>query len=178
MEKIRNLLNEAEVVVHYNGTRYDIPALFKEILELGLKPPTNFRQIDLYKESKQFKFLSHKLRYILKRLGADEKGDPGGIDTWLGCMNNDPKAWEKMRHYNEQDVKTLKELHVKMIPWVRTKTFNFNWYLSLAAPTCPHCGTLHHANNFLREVTFKAKTFNEYECKACEGNYVDADLRR
>src|SRR6478752_6173831 len=36
------LLEEADVVVHYNGVRFDIPHLNREFLEIGQTPPAPF----------------------------------------------------------------------------------------------------------------------------------------
>ena len=43
IKKIYKLLEEADAVIHYNGTKFDIPTLNKEFLLLGLTPPSPYR---------------------------------------------------------------------------------------------------------------------------------------
>ena len=62
LTKIHALLDEADAVVHYNGTKFDIPILNREFLRYGMAPPSHYHQIDLLKTvRKQFKFQSNKL---------------------------------------------------------------------------------------------------------------------
>ncbi len=39
LESVHKLLDEADAVVHYNGSRFDIPILQKEFLLSGMNPP-------------------------------------------------------------------------------------------------------------------------------------------
>ncbi len=47
LKGIHGLLNEADAVVHYNGTKFDIPTLNKEFLLHSYNPPSPYKQIDL-----------------------------------------------------------------------------------------------------------------------------------
>ena len=62
LQRIHKLLDEADAVVHYNGSRFDIPTLNKEFLEAGMSPPSPYAQVDLLKTARQqFRFPSNKL---------------------------------------------------------------------------------------------------------------------
>ena len=51
------LLDEADVLVHFNGKRFDLPWLNTEFVSAGLAPPSPYRQIDLMTVCKQqFRF--------------------------------------------------------------------------------------------------------------------------
>jgi uncharacterized protein YprB with RNaseH-like and TPR domain len=72
--KIWDLLEEADAVVHYNGTKFDIPTLNKEFLLNDLTPPAPYKQIDLLRVARsQFKFPSNKLDYVANVLGLGKK---------------------------------------------------------------------------------------------------------
>src|SRR5690348_2588211 len=59
------LLDEADAVLHYNGRRFDVPHLNREMLAAGFRPPSPFKQIDLLREVKStFQFPSYKLAYV------------------------------------------------------------------------------------------------------------------
>jgi len=62
MMQLHTLLDEADVVVHYNGTKFDIPVINKEFVKLGIHPPSPYKQVDLYQVVRRnFRFESNKL---------------------------------------------------------------------------------------------------------------------
>jgi|ERR1019366_7562168 DNA polymerase elongation subunit (family B) len=137
--KAWGLLDEADVVMHYNGRRFDVPHLNREFLQLGLKPPAPFKQIDLMEVVKRrFKFPSNSLAYVSKALGLRGKVPHTGHQLWIDCLAGDPKAWLLMEKYNKQDVVLLEELYALLQPWVPS-------HPSHAAETgqhvCPSCGS-------------------------------------
>ena len=46
LKEIHDLLSEADAVIHYNGTKFDIPVLNGEFAQQGYEPPTPYHQID------------------------------------------------------------------------------------------------------------------------------------
>jgi DNA polymerase III epsilon subunit-like protein len=84
LKKIHSLLDECDAVIHYNGTRFDIPTLNKEFLEAGMPPPSPYHQIDLLKTSrKEFRFPSNKLDYVARALGLGQKTKHEGFELWI-----------------------------------------------------------------------------------------------
>lgn len=106
------LLNEADVVVTYNGDRFDLRRLGQEFRLAGLGQPSPFASVDLYKVIKsEEEWLSHKLAYITERYKLTGKLEAGvDFSLWRGCMDGDPKSWRLMRRYNKQDVVTTEEV--------------------------------------------------------------------
>ena len=47
LEGIHGLLEDADAVCHYNGTKFDMPTLNKEFLLHKMTPPPPMKQIDL-----------------------------------------------------------------------------------------------------------------------------------
>ncbi len=140
VRRMWELLNEADAVLHFNGKRFDIPHLNREFLELGLNPPSPYKQIDLLAAVKRaFSFPSNKLAYVSKALGLGGKVQHEGFDMWLKCMAGDEKAWEQMRVYNERDVTLLEDLYHRLKPWIRSHP-SFG-AMNDRDDVCPGCGS-------------------------------------
>lgn len=139
---LQSLLDEADAVVHYNGTKFDIPIINKEFLEFKLNPPSPYRQIDLLKTVRsQFRFQINKLDFVCRQLGLGTKVDNRGIQLWIDCMNNtSPEAWKEMLTYNAQDVILTESLYYRLRPWIRQHP-----NVAVVAQkehSCPHCASL------------------------------------
>lgn len=108
IKRVHALLNEADVVCHYNGQKFDVPTLQGEFLQSDLPPPDPFKQLDLLRTArKEFRFPSNKLDYISQQLGIGSKVSHKGMELWRDCMDGCPKAWRVMKRYNVQDVRLL-----------------------------------------------------------------------
>lgn len=136
--RIHKLLEEADAVVHYNGTRFDIPTLNKEFLLNNMNPPAPYKQMDLLKVARnQFKFPSNKLDYVAQALKVGSKHKHLGHELWIRCMNKDSEAWEIMEKYNKQDVLLLEKVYVRLLPWIKSHANHSLYDHSLV---CPNCG--------------------------------------
>ena len=120
LKGIHELLDRADAVVHYNGTKFDIPTLNKEFLLHRLNPPSPYKQIDLLRTVRSsFRFPSNKLDYVAQRLGLGQKHAHEGHDLWVKCMNKDKEAWKRMEEYNIQDVLVLEDVYNRLLPWIK-----------------------------------------------------------
>lgn len=139
LDAAHSLLDQAAVVVHFNGRSFDIPHINREFVTNGYSPPSPYAQVDLLKVvKKQFRFASNKLAYVTKTLGLQGKLDTGGFDLWLQVMAGDEKAWDKFARYNKQDVKVTEQAYVKLLPWIQGHP-NIN--LFTGGNGCPKCGS-------------------------------------
>lgn len=137
-ENIHELLCEADVVLTYNGMKFDLPTLNKEFLMQGLTPPSPYQQIDLLKTTRrQFRLASNKLDYVAQQLGLGAKTQHKGHELWIGCMNGDKESWKVMEEYNCNDVVLLESLYERLKPWVKSPP---NQSLYTANLVCPSCG--------------------------------------
>jgi uncharacterized C2H2 Zn-finger protein len=171
LAKIHSLLNDADVVVHYNGTKFDIPTLNKEFILHGFTPPSPYRQIDLLRTARNvFKFPSNKLDYIAQALGLGGKVKNRGHELWIGCMANDPQCWGEMEEYNKQDVILLELLYNKMKPWIKPHP-NYTLYTDEIALMCPICGaTNYHRRGYAYTAAGK---YQRFRCTACGSWFKD-----
>ncbi|TXH19806.1 MAG: hypothetical protein E6R03_00060 [Hyphomicrobiaceae bacterium] len=170
LERIHKLLCEADVVVHYNGMKFDIPTLNKEFLIHKMSPPSPYRQVDLLRVSRgTFKFQSHKLDYVSQQLGLGSKLKHTGFQLWIDCMENKRAAWSSMEKYNKQDVILLEKVYEKFRPWIKNHP---NHGLYDGVECCPRCaGTNIQARGKART---KAVTYQRYQCKDC-GSWFKGD---
>ncbi len=168
LQEIWSLLDEADVVVHYNGKKFDIPTLNKEFVLAGFTPPSTYKQVDLLSVAKsQFRFTSNKLAYVSEALGLAGKTAHEGHALWVKCMADDPEAWGKMEAYNKQDVVLLEEVYNILLPWIPSHP-NVALYKDSGIPMCTNCGSIE-----LRKKGFAYTTvskFQRYVCKGCGKN--------
>jgi RNase_H superfamily len=162
--KIWDLLEEADAVIHYNGTKFDIPTLNKEFLLYGLTPPAPYKQIDLLRVARnQFRFPSNKLDYVAQALGLKGKTKHIGHELWIKCMANDPEAWKMMEEYNINDVILLEQVYGKLLPWIKGHV-NHSLH-SVNTEVCPNCGGDHyHKRGFYYTNNC---VYQRYKCNGC-----------
>lgn len=158
-----SLLDEADVVVHYNGKRFDIPHINRKFVQHHMNPPSPYKQIDLFETIKRtFRFPSMKLGYVLHELGLVEKVETGGFELWTGCMANDAKSWAQMRTYNIGDVVSTEALHDYLLPWIP----NYPSHGAMSGEDdCPQCGS----KKLVREgyAYTQGGKFQRFRCADC-----------
>jgi DNA polymerase elongation subunit (family B) len=163
LKGIHRLLNDADAVVHYNGTKFDIPTLNKEFLLHSFNPPSPYKQIDLLRVVRSnFRFPSNKLDYVAQRLGLGKKHEHEGHELWVKCMNGDKDAWKRMEQYNIQDVVLLESLYNSLRPWIRNHP---NHNLFADDHVCPNCASTRLQK---RGTSISSTgTYQRYQCLAC-----------
>ena len=162
---IHRMLGEAQAVIHYNGSSFDIPTLNKEFLIHGFKPPSPYKQIDLLRTMREgFRFPSNKLDYICKTLSIGEKLRHEGPQLWLDCMDDKKDAWKRMEDYNRRDVVLLENLYTRMLPWIKGHP---NRAAMSGDMVCPSCGS----TDYRQDKTYLAVQlkYKRYSCGGCGG---------
>lgn len=135
------VFDEADIIIAHHGDRADVPWSTARFLVHGLPPPSPYRTVDTRKLArKHFGFSSNKLDDLARQLGLGRKLPNTGFDLWKSCMDGDPQAWRVMLRYNEQDVRLLEKVYLKLRGWAtthpRVTTPNDR-------PSCPKCGSTH-----------------------------------
>jgi len=163
LKRIHNLLDEADAVIHYNGTKFDIPTLNKEFITHGMKPPAPYQQIDLLRTARtKFKFPSNKLDYVAKALGVKTKVKHRGHSLWMDCMDGDIHAWAEMETYNKGDIETLEEVYGKLKPWIKGHA---NHSVFSGSLVCPTCGDSHYQRRGYQFT--RAGKYARFQCNGC-----------
>jgi len=147
IQAVWKLLDEADVVCHYNGTKFDIPVLRGEFMELHMPPPSPFVQLDLLKTMRTTRLASRKLDYVCKRLGLGTKLEHKGMALWHGCMAGKAADWKIMKKYNRQDVRILEELYHEIRPWINGLPFD--------PDGCPHLHVQHRGTYSTTQTAYE-----------------------
>lgn len=165
LKRIHALIGEADVVVHYNGSSFDMPTLNKEFITQGMLPPAPYKQVDLCSVAKkEFRFPSNKLEYIARSLGLGEKTKHEGHELWVKCMNNDDAAWKRMEAYNRNDVVLLESVYTKMLPWIKNHPHR-GVYDEPGLPVCTNCGSEDlQRRGYSRTASGK---YARFQCQSC-----------
>ena len=162
---IHKLLGQADVVVHYNGGKFDMPVLNKEFVKASFPPPPSTQQIDLYRVVKRvFRFESNKLDAVCQALGLSKKVKHQGFGMWVGCMEGDKACWKEMEQYNRNDVVILEQLYHRLLPWLPTRPHA--GLINGKADACPACGV---TGKLQSRGVLAARTavYQRFHCTAC-----------
>jgi hypothetical protein len=159
------LFDEADVIVAHNGNSFDIRMSNAAFIRHGMKPPEPYKTVDtLLVARNKFRFNSNKLDDLGELLKIGRKVKTGGFDLWLGCLMGENKSWGLMKKYNKQDVELLKEVYLKLRPWM---TNHPNMNLLHGTNRCPTCQSNKiHSRGFGYTKTTK---YNRYQCQTCGG---------
>lgn len=171
------LLDEADVVVHFYGSRFDIPHLNTSFLKHGFPPPSPFKQIDLKMAvGKQFKFTSNKLQFVSQVLGLEGKEEHEGFPLWDKVLNETGKYSEeiqadaraRMRSYNERDVFLLDEVYEALLPWIPNHPHRHLYETGRGCPTCAADA------DYMVDAGYyytKLSKFQQFRCTICDSYF-------
>jgi DNA-directed RNA polymerase subunit RPC12/RpoP len=161
-----DLLSEADVVVTYNGDRYDIKKLNQAFMLAGMRPPKPFKSIDLIKTNKsRFDLPSRKLDYLVRQSGVGAKVKHQGFDLWIDCMAGDAKAWDVMEKYNRGDVVVTEKAYLRLLPWL-TNSPHLAMF-TREGRSCPYCGGKKLNQDGYTHTN--VQSYRLYECLRCGG---------
>jgi len=164
IEKLHQVLSEADVIVAHNGDEFDLKYVETRILVHGLSPLPPILKIDTLKTArKRFYFNTNKLDYLGQFLGVGRKIKTDN-ELWLRIAKGDQSAIREMVTYNKQDVKLLERVFLKLRPYIPD---HVNRQLFGGSVGCPRCGS----NDTQSRGTHKSLTqvYNRFQCNACGG---------
>lgn len=165
LQRIHDLLDEADAAVTWNGARHDSPHISTEFLREGLNPPSPYREVDLFKVARsKLKFHSNRLQYVSEELDLGSKVKHEGFDLWLKCMAGDELAWARMRRYNIGDVKVLRRNYKRLLPLI-PQSMHPNANLYCDGDVCPNCESKKIQRRGYADTS--VSRFPRYQCQAC-----------
>lgn len=164
LKKIHKALSEADVVVTYNGDRFDLKILAMEFASVGLAPPAPFKSVDLLKTvKKRFRLPSNKMDFVLKYFKLGAKMEHYGPMLWLDVMNKRKDAQDTMREYNIRDVTEMKKLFQFLLGWGIVGMPNMSAFYR--EELCPECGSNHYQSRGVRLVNMLS--YKRFQCNDC-----------
>jgi hypothetical protein len=157
-----DLLDECDGVIHYNGTRFDIPHLNSMFVKSELPPPSTFRNVDLLTTVKrEFNFSHNKRDHVADKLGLGRKVEHEGFELWTKCMAGDEDAWNRMAEYNVNDVLLTERLYHRVLPYIKSHP---SYAAAMRDAVCPNCGS-----GDLRNKGYQYTTTGSYKRYICQG---------
>lgn len=160
------MLSEAEMVVTYNGDKYDLKKLEGEFLLAGLPPPPTPTSVDVLKAVKKFGFFMNRLGFVAPFLGLGGKLEHEGMALWTKVDKGDEKAQKKMAKYCAQDVLILEKLYKKIRPYIR----NHPRTKKTTGHVCGACGSEKlQSRGYRYTKTFRIQRI---QCQTC-GSWSD-----
>ena len=164
VKSLYNLIDEADILIAYNGKNFDIPYMNQRFLVYGLPPYTPSQIIDPYETAKNvFRFSSNKMDNIATQLGLQNKIKTD-FSLWKRCVEGDEEALKEMLKYNKQDVVVLEEIYCRVLPWIKNHP-NISTYLQ-DKDVCVKCGSekIEKLNRYFYTPSGK---YELYRCKQC-----------
>lgn len=172
LKGIRDLLDEADIIVAQNGKRFDVKKVNARLIQHGIAPPSPYRVVDtLLVARKYFAFTSQKLAWTSKLLTdapKDKHKKFPGFELWEECLKDNPLAWAEMKKYNVQDVRTTEKVYLKLRPWIEQHP-NLGVYDESERPICPKCGSDNITRQGKRVVVKQQSSYLRYKCESCGG---------
>lgn len=170
-------IEKADIMVGYNSKKFDIKYLNTRAIFYGIPPVTTTKHIDLYEQvKKSFKFPSNSMGNVSNYLGLEGKLETEGWSLWRRCMEywNIPeceKALDDMLKYNKQDIEATRDLHKRMMGWLK-QTPNIGAIKNIKSGVntmrCAKCSSDDVVA--LNKLTFtNVKGWEMYRCNSCGG---------
>lgn len=110
-------LERYDVLVSYNGARYDIPFLNTRLVEAGIKPLSrDIKHADLYKTVKaRLRMHSGRLAALTEFLQTKDRKTPLTPLVWRRAGAGDTKSLNVIAKHNLHDLTTLEECFNKLV---------------------------------------------------------------
>lgn len=176
VERAHAIYDRADYIVTFNGARFDNKHLRAAWAEIGLPPPSPWRDIDLFKTVGKFNWPSRKLAFVCAKLGVDHKTDAGGFETWdhilRGTDEQKATAQRRMIRYCKNDVKITTQLFHRLLPWIDGLNVPLisggsDGDMSPDVALCTRCGGANiHQRGWAYTTTYRYK---RYCCNDCGG---------
>ena len=159
--KMRQLFDEANLLVGHNIDRFDNRVMTGKFIDYGLKPPSPCKSWDTLKMARKHKFGSNKLGDLGDRFGEGTKTKITHADVWydllFGSAKDSKEASQLMKKYNIQDVALTEKIFSE---WFGGQKLHFSISFGIKKPhfsnSSPHKTTKRTINKGcpVNEATF------------------------
>lgn len=171
IQRLWDAYDQADIVVTYNGKRFDNKCLNTDWLTAGLPEPSPRKDVDLLQQvRKKFQFNSYRLDEVCAALGVTRKTGKYNPREAIACIQGDTKAQARMARYNRGDVRATEALYDRVRGWMHTHPHVSGLPADATGepPTCNQCGSL----DLTREGTYLASViaYAAYRCNNCGAN--------
>lgn len=156
------LINEADIVVAYNGKKADIKWMNTRFIVHSIPPPSNYIVIDPCETARKvFGFSSNKLDALAGYFNIEHKMETS-FELWDKAVRGDQNALNYMSLYCGKDVVILEKVYLKLRVWDK-KHFNYSVYKN--KDCCPICGG--RIQEIDKKYITSSNAFSLYRCTEC-----------
>jgi DNA polymerase elongation subunit (family B) len=164
VDKLADLVRQADIVCGHNVDRFDLPKLNQRIAVHQLTPLGNVRSVDTLKKARQaFRFPSNRLDELAKALGLDGKMATG-FDLWRKARAGHVPSLKYLSEYCDVDVLVLERVYAALSPHFKNMPRLVDageW----GAKACPSCGSADLEPDGLHRTS--AQAYKRFRCTAC-----------
>jgi hypothetical protein len=171
VRRTHEMLSAADIVVTYNGDKYDLRKLEGEFLLAKLPPPPPITSIDVLKQVRKFGFFMNRLGFVAPFLNLGGKLEHEGMALWTKVDNGDEKAQKKMGKYCKQDVVLLEKLYNRIKPYIRNHPHSGK----TKGIACGACGSEKLQSRGVRRT--KYFEIQRIHCQSC-GSWQDGKRKK
>lgn len=119
-----DLYDQADIVVTFNGIRFDNKHLRSLWFEAGLPQPRPWKDVDLFAISaRQMGFEFKSLDFLTRRLGRPGKQLHYNVWQTQAACNGDKAAQRELRTYNCGDIELTEWLYDRFRGWIPSHPF-------------------------------------------------------
>lgn len=177
-------IEQADILVSYNGISFDKRVLNTRALYHGLPPIRWGKHYDVMREiKKNFKFPSNSMDNVSKYLGIEGKNTSNHRMLWERCFewwhhDSCEEALNQMLVYGKQDIVVLRNLHKRIMGWDKsgvnvgmiTKDINGVNTKDNHELLCSHCGSS-DVDKLLSKGYTTTTSYDIYRCgnSSCRG---------
>lgn len=177
-------IEQADILVSYNGISFDKRVLNTRALYHGLPPIRWGKHYDVMREiKKNFKFPSNSMDNVSKYLGIEGKNTSNHRMLWERCFewwhhDSCEEALNQMLVYGKQDIVVLRNLHKRIMGWDKsgvnvgmiTKDINGVNTKDNHVLLCSHCGSS-DVDKLLSKGYTTTTSYDVYRCgnSSCRG---------
>lgn len=160
------LIDQADIVVAYNGRRADIPWMNTRFIQNGLKPPSPYFIVDPCEVVRRdFGFSSNKLDALAGYFNISHKMDTD-FTLWSKAIEGEEESLNYMSIYCSKDVDILEDIYLIIRPWIKGHP-NIGNIKETNKSVCSCCGS-----DNLEEIKGKfyytsVGKYKLYRCKDC-----------
>lgn len=173
MQSAFDLLSEADLVVTWNGDRFDVQWLESEFGRLGMGRPTPYKSVDLIKTNKKwFKGgqVSMKLDWSARQWLRDTKLPHGGTDLWRdirhGTRAEQRAAQKTMKEYNIKDTLLTERMFDAYLPWLNVNLALYE-HNDDGLLHCTKCNSTDLKRDGVKFHATTASLYQMHRCKKC-----------
>lgn len=164
IRELRELLDEADIVIGQNLKDFDLKWCNTMFLKFGLSPPSPYKVVDTKTEAKKYlKLPSYSLDDMVNYFSLGRKKSTKGFEMWEGCLNGNKSDWRTMKTYCAHDVVLTEKLYLKLLPLISHP----NLGMFYGKVVCPRCGSKHFQSRGYDRTS--SGTYKRLQCQSCNG---------